>query len=127
MQTKGNEVKMNYRILSSIRCFHFRDYYYTTGVNGQATIVPGASSGASSTSSSNGRSGGPNPSNDYHVHHHSHFPPPAHHHHPMRADNLRAAEALHAQLLREAHVLKPGTAWGNPGLQPQSFQRQDVR
>ena len=88
----------------------------------------GNSSSGSSSSSSTGRGGGGIiPNGEYHIHHHSHFPPPAHHHHQIRNDNLRAAEVLHAQLIRDAHTLKPASAWGNGAMQPQSFHRQDMR
>lgn len=60
---------------------------------------------------------------DYQIHQHG-FPPPAHHH-QLRADNLRAAEALHAQLLREAHNLKPNSAWGQGGI-PNQYHHQDL-
>jgi len=105
---------------NSNKSYHNRDNYHPVpahGNHGSSNNVGMNQQNNSTASSSNG---------DYHGHHHTQFPPPAHHHHhSVRNENLRVAEVAHAQLLREAHTLKPTTAWG-PSSVPQHSYRQEI-
>ncbi|CAG7722168.1 unnamed protein product [Allacma fusca] len=106
------------------RNYHNRETYHPAPAHGNHHNNMGNAQNTNVTSTTAGR-GTVSSSNDYHVHHHSQFPPPAHHHHSVRNDNLRVAEVAHAQLLREAHTLKPTTAWG-PASVPQHSYRQEI-